>query len=68
VFVPATVPDVTGKTIPTAVTRIHEANLEVGDIVPIAGTPGRVVRTDPTPGEAVTAGTHVTIYIGALGA
>jgi hypothetical protein len=63
-IVPATVPDITGMTLQNAVARIHEAKLEVGDVVPVGGLPGRVVRTDPTPGEAVTAGTRVTIFMG----
>jgi beta-lactam-binding protein with PASTA domain len=62
------VPDLEDLTIPTAVERLHGANLEVGEVIPIEGTPGRVVRTDPTPGEAVTAGTRVTIYFGSIGA
>jgi hypothetical protein len=66
-FIPATVPDVLGRTVPTAEDRIVAANLEVGEIVPIAGKPSRVVRTDPTPGEAVRAGTPVTIYVGKTG-
>lgn len=66
-FIPATVPDVLGRTVPTAEQRIFAANLEVGEIVPIAGKPGRVVRTDPTPGEAVRAGTPITIYVGETG-
>jgi hypothetical protein len=63
-LIPATVPDVLGRTIRIAENRILAAKLEVGDIIPIAGKSGRVVRTDPTPGEAVTAGTPVTIYVG----
>jgi hypothetical protein len=63
-IIPATVPDVLGRTIRIAEDRIVAAKLEVGDIIPIAGKSGRVVRTDPTPGEAVTAGTPVTIYVG----
>jgi hypothetical protein len=63
-IIPATVPDVLGRTIRIAENRIVAAKLEVGDIIPIAGRSGRVVRTDPTPGEAVTAGTPVTIYVG----
>jgi len=63
-IIPATVPDVLGRTIRIAENRIVAAKLEVGDVIPIAGRSGRVVRTDPTPGEAVTAGTPVTIYVG----
>ncbi len=63
-LIPATVPDVLGRTTRIAENRIVAAKLEVGDIIPIAGKSGRVVRTDPTPGEAVTAGTPVTIYVG----
>jgi PASTA domain-containing protein len=63
-FVPATVPDVLGRSVLLAKKRIVAAHLEVGGIVPIAGKLGRVVRTDPTPGEAVTAGTLVTMYVG----
>jgi tRNA A-37 threonylcarbamoyl transferase component Bud32 len=63
-FIPATVPDVLGRSVPIAEKRIVAAHLAVGEVVPIAGKLGRIVRTDPTPGEAVTAGAPVTIYVG----
>jgi hypothetical protein len=63
-FVPATVPDVLRRSLQVAKDQLVAANLQVGRVVNVAGTLGHVVRTDPTPGEAVTAGTPVTIYVG----
>jgi beta-lactam-binding protein with PASTA domain len=41
-----------------------DTGLVLDRIVPVAGTPGIVVGSQPSPGEAVTPGTPVRLYVG----
>jgi hypothetical protein len=59
-----TVPNILGLPIETAMDRLAKAHLQVSTFVYVRGAKGTVVRTDPTPGEAVRAGTSVTIFVG----
>lgn len=63
-LVPTTMPDVLGSRLPKATDLIVDAGLDVHDIRLVQGRDGRVVSTEPTPGEAVTVGTDVTISVG----
>jgi hypothetical protein len=60
----ATVPDVLGRRMGPATDLLERAGLVVGAVTEVPGDRGRVVRTDPTPGEAVVAGTVVAIFVG----
>jgi beta-lactam-binding protein with PASTA domain len=44
--------------------RLLRVGLRVEELVPVAGIPGVVVRTQPAPGEGVSPGTQVTLFIG----
>ena len=63
-FLPTTMPDVLGARLPKATDLIVAADLELVDIRFVRGPAGRVVATEPTPGEAVTVGTDVLISVG----
>ena len=60
---PTTVPDVLGMSLAEATEVLEAAGLTVGDIVPEPRAGARVRGTDPTPGEAVVAGTAVVVYV-----
>jgi hypothetical protein len=60
----ATVPDVLGEEVESATLLIEQAGLVVGVVTTVPGSDGIVVRTDPTPGEAVAAGTAVDLFVG----
>ena len=59
-----TVPDLRGLSAAEARDRLMDAGLVLDRIVPAAGTPGIVVGSQPSPGEAVTPGTPVRFYVG----
>jgi serine/threonine-protein kinase len=59
-----TVPDVLGRPLAEAEDLLTGAGLQVARVRRIAGKPGVVVRTDPTPGEAVRVGASVTVFVG----
>jgi beta-lactam-binding protein with PASTA domain len=63
-YVPTTMPDVLGAPLPRAVELIVQADLQVVEILFAPGRDGLVVATEPTAGEAVTAGTGVSLWIG----
>jgi serine/threonine-protein kinase len=63
-FVPATVPAVLGLTLGEATVRLESAGLVVGSVGMEPGEAGIVVRSDPTQGEAVVAGTEVDLFVG----
>jgi serine/threonine-protein kinase len=60
----ATVPSVLGRSVELAIERIESAGLVAGRVTPVPGTDGVVVRTDPTPGEALAAGAVVDLFVG----
>jgi hypothetical protein len=60
----ATVPDVLGEELESATLLIEQAGLLVGVVTTVPGSADVVVRTDPTPGEAVAAGTAVDLFVG----
>jgi Protein kinase domain/PASTA domain len=59
-----TVPDLRGLSAAEARDLLMDSGLILDRIVPVAGTPGIVVDTQPTPGEAVPPGTPVMLSIG----
>jgi hypothetical protein len=61
---PVTVPDLRGLSAAEARDRLMDTGLVLDRIVPVAGTPGIVVGSQPSPGEAVTPGTPVRLYVG----
>jgi hypothetical protein len=63
-YVPATMPDVLGERLSDATAAITEAQLTVVDLRLVRGREGVVVASDPTAGEAIAAGTGVTLSIG----
>jgi hypothetical protein len=63
-IVPATVPALLGKPLERATGLLERAGLVVGSVIPVLGEEGVVVRTDPTQGEAVPAGTVVDLFVG----
>jgi hypothetical protein len=63
-FVPATVPDALGLPLDEATALLESAGLVVGTVTSVPGDDGVVVRSDPTPGEAVVAGTEVDLFVG----
>jgi serine/threonine-protein kinase len=60
----ATVPDTIGLSVLEATELLESAGLAVGASTPAPGEDGVVVGTDPTPGEAVVAGTVVDLLVG----
>jgi serine/threonine protein kinase len=58
------VPDVAGFTAADARSHVLGAGFRIAAVIPVAGTPGQVVRTDPVAGQLVPAGSGVTIYVG----
>jgi beta-lactam-binding protein with PASTA domain len=58
------VPDVVGVRTSVARDRLLLADLTLGRVIPTPGPPGVVVRADPATGQAHTAGTPVTLYVG----
>jgi beta-lactam-binding protein with PASTA domain len=60
----ATVPDVVGLRIGPASSALRASGLAVGSVTTVPGRAGVVVRTDPTPGEAVVAETPVDVFVG----
>ena len=63
-IVPATVPALLGKPLERATGLLERAGLVIGSVIPVLGEEGVVVRTDPTQGEAVPAGTVVDLFVG----
>lgn len=63
-IVPTTVPNILGRTVDRASARLERSGLVVGDITMVAGRSGVVVRSEPTQGEAVIAGTTVDLFVG----
>ncbi|HEX9123356.1 MAG TPA: PASTA domain-containing protein [Actinomycetota bacterium] len=63
-FEGTTVPDVLGLLLAEAEDLLGKAGLQVTGVREVAGKPGFVVRTDPTPGEAVRMGASVTVFVG----
>jgi hypothetical protein len=63
-YVPATMPDVLGARLPRAIDLIVDAELHVAEVRFAPGPERRVVASEPTAGEAVTAGTGVSLWIG----
>lgn len=61
---PATVPAVLGLRAESATELLQEAGLVVGSVTTVPGRAGVVVRTEPTQGEAVAAGTAVDLFVG----
>ncbi len=61
---PTTVPVVIGLSVERATDRLEGAGLVVGPVESVAGPLDTVVSSDPTQGEAVTAGTVVTLSVG----
>jgi len=61
---PATVPAVLGVRVETATELLQQAGLVVGSVTTEPGKAGVVVRTEPTQGEAVPAGTVVELFVG----
>jgi serine/threonine-protein kinase len=59
-----TVPDVLGRRTGRATLMLERAGLVLGEVIEVAGDQGRVVRTDPTPGETVVVGTTVILFVG----
>jgi serine/threonine-protein kinase len=63
-IVRATVPDVLGLSVVEASELLESAGLVVGTSTPVPGDLEVVVGTEPTPGEAVVAGTVVDLLVG----
>jgi serine/threonine-protein kinase len=63
-IVRATVPDALGLSVLEATELLESSGLVVGTSTPVPGALGVVVGTDPTPGEAVVAGTVVDLLVG----
>lgn len=61
---PATVPVLLGERVEIATELLEQAGLVVGSVTAVPGEAGLVVRTEPTQGEAVSAGTAVDIFVG----
>jgi serine/threonine-protein kinase len=64
VLVPAAIPTILGLTEDQARTLLEGAGLAVGTVTEVPGAEGVVVDSDPTQGEAVTAGTTVDLFVG----
>lgn len=60
----ATVPGLLGQRVEIATELLEQADLVVGSVTPVPGEAGSVVRTEPTQGEAVRAGTAVDLFVG----
>jgi serine/threonine-protein kinase len=58
------VPNLVGLSASMARRRLLRVGLRVDQLVPVAGIPGVVVRTQPPPGKGVSPGTQVTLFIG----
>jgi hypothetical protein len=63
-IVRATVPDTLGLPVLEATELLESAGLVVGATTAVPGELDVVVSTDPTPGEAVVAGTEVDLLVG----
>jgi hypothetical protein len=63
-YVPTTMPDVLGERLSDATGALVDAQLTVVDLRFVRGREGVVVASDPTAGEALAAGTGVTLSIG----
>ena len=61
---PVVVPDLRGTTALTAYERLLERGLEIGNVRPIEGPAGHIVRSDPAAGVSVVSGTRIDIYVG----
>lgn len=59
------VPDLRGLSYAEALSRLQEEGLLLARSVEAQGDPGIVVATDPSLGHLVSAGTRVTIFVGA---
>jgi PASTA domain len=61
----AVVPHLQGRTVAEAQNELTEVGLKVGETAEIeGGTPGSIVRTDPSAGERVLKRTAVTLVVG----
>jgi len=60
----ATVPGLLGQRVEIATELLEQADLVVGSVIPVPGEAGSVVRSEPTQGEAVSAGTAVDLFVG----
>jgi beta-lactam-binding protein with PASTA domain len=60
----ATVPVLLGQEVEIATELLEQAGLVVGSVTAVPGEAGLVVRTEPTQGEAVSAGTAVDLFVG----
>jgi beta-lactam-binding protein with PASTA domain len=60
----ATVPDAIGLSVLEATELLESAGLVAGTTTAVPGQLDVVVGTDPTPGEAVVAGTVVDLLVG----
>lgn len=60
----ATVPGLLGQRVEIATELLEQADLVVGSVTPVPGEAGSVVRSEPTQGEAVRAGTAVDLFVG----
>jgi hypothetical protein len=58
------VPDVRGMSAREARALLERAGLRFGRAIPAKGTPGRVLRTRPSIGSSLSAGTSVTVIVG----
>lgn len=63
-YVPTTMPDVLGQRLSEATGALVDAQLTVVDLRFVRGRQGVVVASDPTAGEALAAGTGVTLSVG----
>jgi hypothetical protein len=61
---PATVPGVLGVRVERASELLQQAGLVVGSVTTVPGKAGVVVRSEPTQGEAVAAGSAVDLFVG----
>jgi hypothetical protein len=61
---PTTVPVLLGQSVEIATELLEQAGLLVGSVTAVSGEARLVVRTEPTQGEAVMAGTAVDLFVG----
>ena len=59
-----TVPTILDRPVDRVSARLERAGLVIGEITMVAGRSGVVVRSEPTQGEAVLAGTAVDLFVG----
>ena len=53
-----------GVRVETATELLQQAGLVLGSVTTVPGRAGVVLRTEPTQGEAVPAGTVVDLFVG----